>query len=295
MNIEYHYRISLNQYQTDLLKLQNGAGKWTDFSAVKKCLGLPQWLNLSDDLTDWECATAFSIAAIRQHNDLFELLRDAHDRGTDWVSSNEVIYTARELILSHLGDSTAGPEVPSALSPGMKRLSKETSTVNESQKLTIEIIPPLNDHLAVLESERSTSYSPSEYSEFSSTSPMSVSPSFQEKMRSITPQKDGKRIAACEQRINELEMDIIRLAMDLDKKIEFLMACKDRSVKCYNDAETVALKNLMFDEFTARLGDGIGPREGYLDWRRDGVPGTRLVVCPCLYLSKYVSFHLVVR
>ena len=43
----------------------------------------------------------------------------------------------------------------------------------------------------------------------------------------------------------------------------------------YNAALTEEERNICFDELTAMLGDDCPPREGFLDWRKDGLPGMR--------------------
>lgn len=82
----------------ELIPMQDSEGKWHDLKKVLSLLNLPSSFSL-DRATEWEQATAFAIAFIRQRLDLFDLLRDAHDKARGWLGSGEFIYQARELIL----------------------------------------------------------------------------------------------------------------------------------------------------------------------------------------------------
>ncbi len=77
-------------------------GKFADYHGVLRCLHLPLTIRFQRDDTysEWEKATAFAIAYIRQHNELFESLADMHDKASQWITSNEVIYEARELLIA---------------------------------------------------------------------------------------------------------------------------------------------------------------------------------------------------
>ena len=81
----------------ELLKLQKSDGKWVSPEAVLRCLGFPAHLSIPG-ANSWQSATAFAIASIRQQYQLFELLSEAHDRGSIWLSSNDYISVALDVL-----------------------------------------------------------------------------------------------------------------------------------------------------------------------------------------------------
>jgi len=84
----------------ELLKLQKSDGKWVSPEAVLRCLGFPANLSI-DGANAWQSATAFAIASIRQQYHLFDVLSEAHDRGSMWLSSNNYVSQALEVLCSN--------------------------------------------------------------------------------------------------------------------------------------------------------------------------------------------------
>lgn len=84
----------------ELLKLQSERGKFECLTDVLKCLFMPPDVQFRHDkmFTEWEKATAFAIAAIRQQNEHFDYLCPAHDKAFSWMESNEILFEARELL-----------------------------------------------------------------------------------------------------------------------------------------------------------------------------------------------------
>lgn len=83
-----------------LLKLQAERGKFECLADVLKCLFMPPDVKFRHDkmFAEWEKATAFAIAAIRQQNEYFDYLCTAHDKAFAWMESNEILFEARELL-----------------------------------------------------------------------------------------------------------------------------------------------------------------------------------------------------
>jgi hypothetical protein len=84
----------------ELLKLQSPRGKFECLADVMKCLFVPSEVTFRHDkmFTEWEKATAYAIAAMRQQNEFFDYLCTAHDKAFAWMESNEIIFEARELL-----------------------------------------------------------------------------------------------------------------------------------------------------------------------------------------------------
>lgn len=104
--------ISPPRFISELLLLQSSSGKFESLPAVLSCLFLPKDITFARDkmYTDWEKATAFAVAALRQQNQYFDLLCESHDLAYQWLTSNELVYEARELISTYQGTKTEVPK-----------------------------------------------------------------------------------------------------------------------------------------------------------------------------------------
>jgi hypothetical protein len=96
----------------ELLKLQAERGKFESLEDVMNCLFMPKGVKFRHDgmFTEWEKATAYAIAAIRQQNEFFDALCGAHDKAFALMESNEIIFEARELLNRYQFTSIEEPE-----------------------------------------------------------------------------------------------------------------------------------------------------------------------------------------
>jgi hypothetical protein len=119
------------QHILELLKLQHDNGKFLHLKEVLSCLFMPPSITFRNDdmFVEWEKATAFAVAAMRQQNEFFDHLCEAHDKAFAWMESNEILFEARELInefqftgieteapVENAHSSPEHPPVPSSLS-----------------------------------------------------------------------------------------------------------------------------------------------------------------------------------
>lgn len=146
-----------------LMPLQDKSGQWTDLQAVLDCLDMPEGTTLDQNLEEWEEATVFAVAAIRQRPELADRLMEAHDRAFAWVSSRGYIAMAIEMIfcfrepeykkaykdkldrsglpvppLSDFGTSTVAPSVGQAESSSMSTLQLSSSLDGRSSIGVVE-------------------------------------------------------------------------------------------------------------------------------------------------------------
>lgn len=86
-----------------LLKLQHFNGSFESLSDVKQVLFLPNSIEYirNNNYNEIEKATALAIAAMRQEYKLFNLLVDSHDKACKWITTNELVYEAREIIVKY--------------------------------------------------------------------------------------------------------------------------------------------------------------------------------------------------
>jgi hypothetical protein len=87
-----------------LLQLQHPDGRWKSLDLVLRCLGIPI-NNYLGDVEEWEQASAFAIAKIRQQYDMFHILGDSHDRAMEWFQSTKLISRAGEIMVHATSDS----------------------------------------------------------------------------------------------------------------------------------------------------------------------------------------------
>lgn len=90
------------QHILELVKIQSSTGKFDNLAQVLSILFMPHDVKFRLDhlWVEWEKATAFAIAAMRQQNEYFDVLCESHDKAFAWMESNEAIFEARELIHS---------------------------------------------------------------------------------------------------------------------------------------------------------------------------------------------------
>ncbi len=105
-----------------LQQMQTWDGKFQNLSEVLKCLRLPLDIEFQRDscFTNLEKAAAFVVAHLRQHNELFDSLADMHDKASQWITSNELIYEARELLVTHRISAEEVEEVVSTASQNVE-------------------------------------------------------------------------------------------------------------------------------------------------------------------------------
>jgi hypothetical protein len=113
-----------------LLKLQHPDGKWKTLAPLLRCLDIDPSLKM-DNMEEWEQATAFALAKIRQRYDLFDILGDAHDRAFKWLHSTKLINEALDIITDY-------ENMPQTSSPSSK--SKYTITEIEIKQLTSSFV-----------------------------------------------------------------------------------------------------------------------------------------------------------
>eukprot|EP00598_Pedospumella_elongata_P011714 CAMPEP_0185016666 /NCGR_PEP_ID=MMETSP1098-20130426/100497_1 /TAXON_ID=89044 /ORGANISM="Spumella elongata, Strain CCAP 955/1" /LENGTH=292 /DNA_ID=CAMNT_0027545885 /DNA_START=55 /DNA_END=930 /DNA_ORIENTATION=- len=86
----------------ELVKLQSPNGKFEKLPPVLTVLFMPHEVTFRSDhlFVEWEKATAFAIAAMRQQTEYFDYLCEYHDKAFGWMESNEIVFEARELLHS---------------------------------------------------------------------------------------------------------------------------------------------------------------------------------------------------
>lgn len=243
----------------ELVVLQKDCGQFEDLPAVLKILHLPKDLRISRAENDMQSATAFVIAAIRQRIDLFDQLQNVHDLAVTWVHHGLVL-DARDLI----ADYTLSPdEIIAEYPPPEEKQFQECITTNLTS-------------LGAYDKEIISEY-------------------LQSPSRSNTKPDYTKHVEMCLKKILQAEMVITELMLKLDSLIVGVKECLKQCVHKFLSTELLAEKNAAFDELSSMLGDGVPPRDGYLDWRKDGVPGVRPVVVKILctvYLLSEIRMDL---
>lgn len=122
----------------ELLKLQSSTGKFDHLDQVLSCLFMPPDVKFRHDdmFVTWEKATAFAIAAMRQQNQYFDVLCEAHDKAFGWMESNEIIFEARELLNTFQFSSVGSDEMKegsSDLTPRSRLSTNDLENMNESE------------------------------------------------------------------------------------------------------------------------------------------------------------------
>jgi hypothetical protein len=96
-----------------------------------------------------------------------------------------------------------------------------------------------------------------------------------DRIRSLTPKKDEGKIKKKQRELDEVTIQAVYACEEIEQQVEKIKDCLARSIVDYNAALTQEERNTVFDELTTMLGDDAPPREGFLDWRKDGLPGMR--------------------
>ena len=89
------------------------------------------------------------------------------------------------------------------------------------------------------------------------------------------PQRDEAKISAAKEVLDRIMIDAVLACEEIERHCDLIKDCLARSIIEYNETLTFDERNLTFDQLTALLGDDCPPREGFLDWRREGCPGMR--------------------
>ena len=95
------------------------------------------------------------------------------------------------------------------------------------------------------------------------------------KLRALTPQKDKSKISKVSGELDLVMIEIVQIAAEIENQVVKIKDALVRGILDYNAKLTYEERNLVFDELTALLGDDYPAREGFFDWRGQGVPGMR--------------------
>lgn len=279
-----------------LMYLVGSEGRWTNVKHVKKILRLPRHARLTTTTREWEAATAFALAAMRQAYEYFHLLGDVFDKGTSWLTSEQVLYEAKRVLneLQHT-EEIPGYESPVDEFKEIKEDAEEdegnegssvekTELAEEKSSLEEEARDSINqlsldtgmDGAKTLMNTHRTQDGGGDAGAMSVVA-TPTTPSLAEKMRAITPQVDKRRQSSMNAHINKLLNDIFSMSTDLDRHREDIKTLLDKSVTAYNACETHTERTYVFLELTAMIADGEPPRKGLPpdDWRSRGVIGYR--------------------
>jgi len=255
-----------------VLRLQSKDGKWNCLDDIKDLFRISEFapsigLTVKDCAYPWQEATALVVAAMRQRYEYFHLLGDAYDTAYPWVSE-EMIWTAREILLEYTDppdesiaeDDYEGKEAR-LLKKRAKLLARSRSTltaVADGGEENVEA-DVYNDNASSPELRRSST-------------------ALADQLRSITPQVDKRRTEMIQSKIEASEVDLIEQFISIEAYLNEIKMCLERSVKLYKECDVLAERNIVFNELTARLGEGFRGQVGFTDWREMGVPSYRNMV-----------------
>lgn len=268
-----------------LMYLVQPDGRWNNLKVVKKVLHLPRHARLTTTTQEWEAATGFALAAMRQAYEYFHLLGDTFDKGTVWMTNEAVLYEAKRV----LNDLQYHAEIPGYESPveveveeeededSLLALRRQEDSIAESSGSTDEVRDAFGNIIPLK--------SPGVKDGNEQGGPMNMTdapttpgkPSLAESLRAITPQVDQRKRARVEKQINDLLNDIFAMSTVLDRHRDAIEDLLKSSVAAYNAAETHTERTYVFLELTAMIGNGELPRKGLPpdDWRSKGVIGYR--------------------
>jgi hypothetical protein len=154
-----------------LIKLQLNDGRWPNLDDVLSCLHIPKQ-KYFNSLENWEEATYFALAMIRQRCDLFDLLGDSHDRAMTWISSStsskQYLKQAREILNTIMSVSTSVSVSVSVSQEEKREIYEENhrktkggdgegGEVREKKKITFDV--PIDPYRKLLEQSSRLSYS----------------------------------------------------------------------------------------------------------------------------------------
>jgi hypothetical protein len=228
-----------------LLSFQHDDGLFRDLYGVLQSLQLPKYMREKDEImpraSESQYATALAVAAMRQRIDLFDELQDAHDIASRHVH-NGLIMEARDLLV----EGTLTPE---------EYVVEYADEIRKANAVK-EFIPP------------SPARTGGEAAKEQGNVPGSSSSAAQLHI-------DKEQSGVLQEKIEQCGAQITDKLIQLDVLVDSLRSCLDRNIAIFLGTDQLTVKNAAFDELTARLGQGLPPREGFQDWRKEGVPGLR--------------------
>jgi hypothetical protein len=165
----------------------------------------------------------------------------------------------------------------SAQSPSSS-LSTTTTTINSATLAFGTSSPsanaPYNNNMFV-----DTRTQPIDPSKFMETERTTLTSPLAEALEAvIKPKVDLVKQRESMDKLQLIYNKIIDLYLTLTKAFDDLTALLEKMIFIYNKTTTTDARNKVLDEFTARLGDGTKPIEGFYDWRGRGCEGFRPLV-----------------
>jgi hypothetical protein len=103
----------------ELLSIQGPDGRWQNKEDVFFILRIPL-KNYFGTMEEWEEATTFAVAKMRQEYDMFDVLGDAHDKAMSWLTSTKFIRSAMDIMNSLIYEDK--PNTP--MSPSKRKAMK---------------------------------------------------------------------------------------------------------------------------------------------------------------------------
>ena len=94
-------------------------------------------------------------------------------------------------------------------------------------------------------------------------------------IRALTPKKDEKKIAKMQQKLDDIQIELVEAVSEVERQVDRIKDCLVRGIMEYNARLTYEERNLAFDELTAMLGNDKAAREGFFDWRGKPTKGMR--------------------
>jgi len=267
-----------------LMYLVQQDGRWNNLKVVKKVLHLPRHARLTSTTQEWEAATGFALAAIRQAYEYFHLLGDIFDKGTNWMTNEVVLYEAKRV----LNDLQYHAEIPGYESPveeveveeeededSLLALRRQEDSIAEGS--TEEARDAFGNVIPLKSSGTKDGDEPGGGMTMTNAPATPGTPSLAESLRAITPQVDQRKRARVDKQINDILNDIFTMSTDLDMHRGAIEDLLKSSVVAYNAAETHTERTYVFLELTAMIGNGELARKGLPpdDWRSKGVIGYR--------------------
>jgi hypothetical protein len=251
------------------LKLQARDGKWNNLDEIKDLFRISEFApsigqTLLDCATPWQEATALVVAAMRQKYDYFHLLGDAYDLAYPWISE-EMIWAARDVLLEY----TDPPEVSIASDDFDARearlLKRRAKLFARHSQTSSSVVVDVSEEDVFEESTLSPNLRRS-------------SSGLTDLLRALTPQVDKRRTEILQNKIEAAEMNIVDQFISIEKYLKEVKSSLDIAAKLYKESEVLADRNVVFNELTARLGEGFRGQVGFTDWREKGVPSYRNMV-----------------
>jgi len=231
-------------------------------------------------MEEWEAATVFAVAKMRQRYDLFHILQKPHDKAIAWVPSTKHLRTAADIISSYEGGwDTELESKPS--SPASRQREKERRK---------DLVAPPDPYRVVLQQSSRFNYSRTVSAIRQNSIEMATLKSSKEAaakaaermqlaLALTTPTLDyaalTDRLLRAKKAVDTYEGKSVQLALKLDSLRGEISQCMKRCVGIYESAVLQADRNCAFDELTASLGDDVPPRVGFDNWQRNGKRGFR--------------------